>query len=142
MQGRGDDDGHPADGAAGSGGDGDAAALDRELEQLRLRREADAIDIHQYRRRFRALKAIGLGAVGAGLVWLVLILFDSRRNPCERVRDHFCRQEGRSGVTCRMYEEIAKESADDENPKMRQSIRAQCQTKIERLKEEGGITVR
>lgn len=57
-----------------------------------IRDEAAAIDVHQYRKRFRAMKAIGLGAAGAGLVWLVLIMFDSRRNPCQRVRDYFCRQ--------------------------------------------------
>jgi hypothetical protein len=111
-----------------------------ELEKIRV--EADAIDVHQYQRRFRALKAVGLGAAGAGLVWLVLILVDSRRNPCERVRDHLCRQQGKASLDCRMYETIMAESVEDENPQMRQSIRGQCQTKIERLKEEDGIVVR
>jgi hypothetical protein len=111
-------------------------------EMEKIRADADAIDVHQYQRRFRALKAVGLGAAGAGLVWLVLILVDSRRNPCERVRDHFCRAEGRTGVTCRSYESILKESVDDDNQQMRQTIRAQCQTKIERLKDEDGIVVR
>jgi hypothetical protein len=111
-----------------------------ELDKIHA--DADAIDVHQYQRRFRALKAVGLGAAGAGLVWLVLILLDSRRNPCERVRDHFCRAEGRAGVTCRSYESILKESVDDDNQQMRQNIRAQCQTKIERLKDEDGVVVR
>ena len=111
-----------------------------DLEKLRA--EAEAIDVHQYQRRFRALKAIGLGAAGAGLVWLVLIMVDSRRNPCQRVRDHFCKLEGRAGLSCQTYESIMKESEEDENPKMRSSIRAQCQTKIDRLKEEDGVTVR
>jgi hypothetical protein len=113
-----------------------------ELDQIRI--DADAIDVHQYQKRFRALKAVGLGAAGAGLVWLILIMIDSRRNPCERVRDYFCRQEktGANAATCHMYGEIQKESVEDENPQMRQSIRAQCQTKIERLKQEEGIVVR
>jgi hypothetical protein len=111
-----------------------------ELEQIRA--EADKIDIHQYQKRFRALKAIGLGAAGAGLVWLVLMMLDGRRNPCERVRDHFCKREGAAGIDCRMYGAIQKESVEDDNPHMRQSIRAQCQTKIERLKDEDGIVVR
>jgi hypothetical protein len=111
-----------------------------ELEKIRV--EAAAIDVHQYQRRFRAMKAIGLGAAGAGLVWLVLIMLDSRRNPCERVRDHFCRAEGQAGVGCKMYESIFKESVEDDNAKMRQSIRAQCLTKIERLKQEDGVVVR
>src|SRR5262245_14252993 len=108
----------------------------------RIRQEADAIDIHQYRKRFRALKAVGLGAAGAGLVWLVLILLDSRRNPCERVRDHLCRVDGADSASCKMYEGIVRESVEDRSPKMRQSIRAQCQTKINRLKEEDGVDVR
>jgi hypothetical protein len=111
-----------------------------ELERIRV--EAEAIDVHQYQRRFRALKAIGLGAAGAGLVWLVLIMLDSRRNPCERVRDHLCRAEWRASVACRTYETIFKESVEDGSPKMRQTIRAQCQTKIDRLKDEDGVVVR
>ena len=110
-----------------------------ELEQIR--RDADGIDVHQYKKRFRALKAVGLGALGAGAVWLGLIMFDSRRNPCERVRDYLCRQDPQ-GQACKMYEGILKESVDEGSPKMRQSIRAQCMTKIDRLKEEDGVTVK
>ena len=110
-----------------------------ELE--RIRQEAEAIDVHQYRRRFRTLKAIGLGAAGAGLVWLVMIMLDSRRNPCERVRDHFCAQDAK-GLACTTYQGVWKESVEDDNPAMRGNIRAQCQSKIERLKEEDGVVVR
>jgi len=117
--------------------------MDETPEELeRIRREADAIDVHQYQKRFRALKAVGLGAAAAGVVWLVLILLDSRRNPCERVRDHFCRAEGASSPNCRTYETILKESVEDDVAEMRRSIRAQCQKKIERMKEEDGVTVR
>jgi hypothetical protein len=56
--------------------------MDETPEQLeQIRREADQIDVNQYRKRFRALKAVALGAAGAGLVWLALIMLDSRRNP-------------------------------------------------------------
>ena len=96
-----------------------------ELE--RIRQEAEQIDVHQYRRRFRILKAIGLGAAGAGLVWLVLVMVDSRRNPCERVRDHFCAQDP-NGIDCKSYQGVWKESTEDENPAMRGNIRAQCQS--------------
>ncbi len=111
-----------------------------ELEQIR--QDAAAIDVHRYQKRFRAMKAVGLGAAGAGLVWLVMIMLESRRNPCERVREHFCRLQGAAGIDCRMYADIQNESVDEPSPRMRQTIRAQCQTKIERLKAEDGVTVR
>src|SRR5438132_8580430 len=72
-------------------------------EQERIHREADAIDVNQYRKRSRALKAIGLGAALAGAVWLVLIMLDSRRNPCQRVRDHFCKADP-AGPQCQSYD--------------------------------------
>jgi hypothetical protein len=116
--------------------------MDETPEDLeRIRREAEEIDVHQYQRRFRALKAIGLGAAAAGLVWLVMIMVDSRRNPCERVRDHLCRASTKTPAECKMYGDIVKESVEDDSPAMRQSIRSQCQTKIERLKSEDGVTV-
>ena len=143
-----------------------------ELEQIC--REAEDIDVHQYQKRFRALKAIGLGAALAGLVWLVMIMLDSRRNPCERLRDYVCRQSTTAAgsgakpsssspaagstapgspvsasadapsppLDCGMYQAIFKESVEDDSPQMRQSIRAQCVTKIDRLKAEVGVTVR
>jgi len=132
--------------------------MDETPEELeRIRREAEDIDVHQYQKRFRALKGIGLGAALAGLVWLVLIMIDSRRNPCERLRDYVCRPHSQASpppgvvaqspsdvspaLDCTMYEAIYRESIEDDNPQMRQSIRGQCVTKIARLKAEDGITV-
>jgi hypothetical protein len=110
-----------------------------ELEQIR--READQIDVHQYRNRLRILKAIGLGAALAGLTWLVLIMVDSRRNPCERVRDYFCKADPAS-PQCQSYQTVWRESVDDGSPTMRANIRSQCQSKIDSLKAEDDVTVR
>lgn len=110
-----------------------------ELEQIR--REAEQIDVYKYQRRFRALKAVGLGAFLAGLVGMILWMVDSRKNPCEQVRDYFCRQDAK-GLQCRSYQEILDESLNDSSAEMRSNIKAQCQSKIERMKEEDGIEVK
>lgn len=110
-----------------------------ELEQIR--REASQIDVHRYQKRFRAMKAIGLGAAMAGAVWLALVMFDSRRNPCERVRDHFCGREP-NGAVCKTYQSILQESVEDDNAEVRGNIRSQCQSKIARLKSEDGVDVK
>ena len=110
-----------------------------ELEQIR--RDAERIDVHHYRKRFRALAAIALGAAMAGLVALVMWMVDSKRNPCERVRDHFCKPDPAS-MSCKMYTGILDESLHDDSAEMRANIKAQCLSKIERLKEEDGITVK
>ena len=110
-----------------------------ELEQIR--READEIDVHQYRKRFRFLGAIALGGLMAGLVALVMWMVDSKRNPCERVRDHFCKPDPTS-IACKTYGGVLDESLHDESAQMRANIKAQCLSKIERLKEEDGITVK
>ena len=111
-----------------------------ELDEQRIQREANEIDIHQYRRRFRTIKAILVGAALAGLTWLVMIMLDSRRNPCERVRDHFCKADPH-GPQCQSYEVVLRES-QEEGPTMRANIRAQCQTKIDTLREDQGVRVR
>jgi hypothetical protein len=108
-----------------------------ELEQIR--REAEQIDVHQYRRRLRTIKAILLGAAMAGLTWLVMIMVDSRRNPCERVRNYFCKADP-SGTECKSYQVVLRES-EEEGPTMRANIRAQCQTKIATLLEDRGVKV-
>jgi hypothetical protein len=110
-----------------------------ELEQIR--READGIDVYQYRRRFRVLKAIALGAFLAGIVGVVDWMVVSRKNPCERVRDHFCAQDAQ-GLQCKSYQGIWDASVHDDNSEMRSNIRAQCLSKIERLKADDGVTVK
>jgi hypothetical protein len=106
-----------------------------ELEQIR--RDADAIDVHRYRKRFRMMGAIALGAAMAGLVWLILVMVDSKRDPCERVRQYFCAKDPQ-GLPCRSYTGIL----DGESQEMRANIKAQCQSKIERLEEDEGIKVK
>jgi hypothetical protein len=116
--------------------------MDETPEELdQIRRDADEIDVYKYRRRFRTLKAIGLGAFMAGVVALAMWMVDSRTNPCQRVRDHFCRQDA-SGLQCKSYQGILDESLHDDSAEMRSNIKAQCQTKIDRLKEDDGIEVK
>jgi len=110
-----------------------------ELEQIR--REAEQIDVYKYRRRFRALKAVALGAFMAGLVGLILWMVDSRKNPCEQVLSYFCHQDPK-GVQCRSYQGILDESLHDESAEMRSNIKAQCQSKIERMRDEDHIDIR
>jgi hypothetical protein len=110
-----------------------------ELEQIK--REAAEIDPYQYRKRRRLMAAIALGALGAGLVWAGLELYDHARNPCQRVRDHYC-QKTPGGPHCTAYEALLEESIKDESPKMRSNIREQCERKIKRLKDDEGVTVK
>ena len=110
-----------------------------ELEQIR--READQIDVNHYKKRFRVLKAIGLGALLAGAVDLTYFMVIARRNPCERVRDHFCKQDPK-GMQCQTYAGILDESLHDESSAMRANIKAQCQSKIDRMKEDEGVQIR
>src|SRR5579872_5551847 len=104
-----------------------------ELEQSR--REAEQIDVNHYKKRFRVLKVIALVSLAIGVGELAYIMNNSRRNPCQRVRDHFCRQDPQS-VQCQTYAGILDESLHDESAAMRANIKAQCQSKIDRLKEE------
>jgi hypothetical protein len=110
-----------------------------EMEQIR--RDADKIDVNQYKKRFRLLKAIALGALAAGAVELTYVMVVSRRNPCERVRDHFCKHEP-AGIQCKTYAEILDESLHDDSPAMRANIKGQCESKIDHLKEDDGIDVK
>ena len=111
-----------------------------ELEQIR--READQIDVHQYRKRFRAA---GRGRRSAprwpGLVWLVMSW-----STAGATRASACATTSASRIppACRARPTpgILDESLHDESPQMRANIKAQCQSKIDRLKEEDGITVK
>lgn len=109
-----------------------------ELEQIR--REAERIDPHKYRRRYRALMALLAVAFCTAVVWVAIRMAVASRNPCERIRDHYCRK-APDNAKCSSYQAVWKESVEDESPRMRSVIRDQCLTKINRLKEEDGITV-
>jgi hypothetical protein len=105
-------------------------------ELARIQEEAAQIDPYRYRRRKRAAAAVLLGALGAGLVWVVLEGVDKARNPCQRVHDHYCATEP-AGLNCQAYKALLRDSVEEANSEMRSSIRHQCATKIARLKEDG-----
>ena len=109
-----------------------------ELEQIR--READQIDPYKYRRRRRAMAAVGLGMLAAGLVWVVLEAVDKARNPCERVMRYYCGKDPTS-VQCKSYQGLRDDSEQEGSGQMRSEIRMQCLTRIERLKADDGIEV-
>jgi hypothetical protein len=126
----------------GAGGYNIGAPMDETPEELeQIRREADQIDVYRYRKRFRAMGAVALGALMAGLVALVLRMVDDHRNPCERVRNHLCAQDPK-GMACKNYENVLDMSVNDESKEMRSNIKAQCLSKIERLKEDDHVEVK
>jgi hypothetical protein len=110
-----------------------------EMEQIR--REAETIDPNRYRRRHRIVVTVLAVAFCAAVVWVAVKMAVASRNPCERVRDYFCRPVV-DATKCNSYQSIFKESVEDESPQMRSMIRDQCLTKIDRLKQEDGITVK
>ena len=110
-----------------------------ELEQIR--REAETIDPHKYRRRYRAMMTVFALAFCTAVVWVAIRMAHASRNPCERVRDYFCKKALTDVAKCNGYQSVFKESVEDPSPKMRGVIRDQCLTKINRMKEEDGITV-
>jgi hypothetical protein len=115
--------------------------MDETPEELEaIRREAEAIDPHKYRRRYRRLMALAAALFFGAIGWVVVRMAVASRNPCERVRDHYCRK-AVDAVQCNAYQGVFKESVEDESPKMRGLLRDQCLTKINRLKEEDGVTV-
>jgi hypothetical protein len=109
-----------------------------ELEQIR--REAEAIDIHKYRRRYRLLVGVVATLFCTAVVWVAIRMAVASRNPCERVRDYFCKTAVDVGK-CQSYQVILKESVEDQSSRMRGVIRDQCLTKISRMKDEDGITI-
>ncbi|MBN2575930.1 MAG: hypothetical protein JXP73_15290 [Deltaproteobacteria bacterium] len=115
--------------------------MDESPEELQeIRREAEQIDVHKYRRRYRALMTLAVLAFCAAAVWVAIRMAVAGRNPCERVRDYYCRK-APDPAKCKLYEVILKESVEDESARMRGVIRDQCLTKINRLKEEDGVVL-
>jgi hypothetical protein len=109
-----------------------------ELEQIR--REAEAIDVHKYRRRYRLMVSTLAVLFCTAVVWVAVRMVVASRNPCERVRDHFCKT-AFDAAKCDSYQLILKESVEDQSSRMRGVIRDQCLTKITRMKEEDGTNV-
>jgi hypothetical protein len=110
-----------------------------ELEQIR--RDAETIDPNKYRRRNRRVMLLLATVFCASVVWVAIRMVVASRNPCERVRDHYCRKAPVDAAKCNSYQVIFKESVEDQSPRMRSMIRDQCLTKINRLREEDGILV-
>jgi hypothetical protein len=117
-------------------------AMDETEEELEcIRREAETIDPHKYRRRYRRLMAVVAVLACTAVVWVAVRMAVASRNPCERLRDYLCKRSPLDAVQCNTYQVIFKESVVDENPRMRGVIRDQCLTKITRLHDEDGVTV-
>jgi hypothetical protein len=115
--------------------------MDETPEELdQIRREAAAIDPHKYRRRYRAIMAVLAVAFCTAVVWVAIHMAVASRNPCERVRDYFCKK-ALDVTRCNSYQGVFKESVEDQSPKMRGVIRDQCLTKINRMKDEDGVAV-
>jgi hypothetical protein len=108
-------------------------------ELARIQEEAAQIDPYRYRRRKRAAAAVLLGALGAGLVWVVLEGVDKARNPCQRVERYLCGKDAAS-LACQGAQAMLRESVD-EGAQMRSNMRHQCEMKIVRLKEDEGVVV-
>ncbi len=117
------------------------AEMDETPEELeQIRREAAEIDVYRYRRRKRQIITSLVFLAGAGVCWLAVTMSRASRNPCERVRDHFCKT-APDQARCASYRDIWRESVQDSSPAMRSMIRDQCLTKITHMKEEDGINV-
>jgi hypothetical protein len=115
--------------------------MDETPEELaQIKKEAEAIDLHKYRRRYRVLMTLVAIGFCSAVTWVAVTMAVAGRNPCERVRDHFCRKDAK-GIDCNNYQLIFKDSVEEESPKMRGNIREQCLTKINRLRDEDGIVV-
>lgn len=110
---------------------------DEELEQIR--RDAAKIDVYKYRKRFRFMAAVAVGALGAGVVFVVMMFSDRARNPCERLRAHYC--SGKDSLACATYDTVFKDSVEHESAQMRGVVREGCVKKINRLKTDEGIVV-
>jgi hypothetical protein len=114
---------------------------DMDAELARVRREADGVDVYRYRRRYRVLKAILLGAALAGLTSLIFAMVDGRKNPCELVRTYLCQKDPAS-MPCKSYASIVDDSTNEPSHEMRSQLRAQCQAKIDSLKQDEGVELK
>ncbi len=101
----------------------------------------DDVDIYRYRRRHRLFKAVVLGAALAGLTVLIMTMVEDKKNPCEKVLDHYCKKDP-AGLKCKMQKDVVDESVHDSSAQMRSQIRADCQAKIERVKEDEGVEIK
>jgi hypothetical protein len=116
--------------------------MDETPEELdQIRREAATIDPHKYRKRYRLVMTLLALAFCTAVGWVAVHMAVASRNPCERVRDYFCKKALTDAAKCNSYQSVFKESVEDSSSKMRGVIRDQCLTKINRMKEEDGITV-
>jgi hypothetical protein len=116
--------------------------MDESPEELeRIRHEAESIDPHKYRRRRRITSLAVAVVFCTAATWVAVRMAVASRNPCERVRDYFCKKHLVDVEKCNSYQVVYKESVEDQSPKMRGVIRDQCLTKINRMKEEDGISV-
>jgi hypothetical protein len=113
---------------------------DRDRAPDELEDAGEHFNPYRHRRRRRALAAIAVGALGAGVVWVVLEAVDSARNPCQRVRNYVCAAEPGSPM-CKSYDDLLVDSMRDPSPAVRGEIRHQCLTRIKRLKKDEGIDV-
>ena len=76
----------------------------------------------------------------AGVVYVTLEAVDKARNPCQRVHDHYCKQDAKS-LSCQAYQSLLRESVEEASGEMRSSIRHQCAKKIANLKADEGIEI-
>jgi hypothetical protein len=121
--------------------DAELARVMPEKTKSELQAEADGVDIYKYKRRWRTLKAIGLGAALAGFVALIMSMVDGQVNPCEKVTDYLCKKDP-AGLKCKMQKDVLDESVHDSSATMRAQIRADCAAKIERIKEDDGVDLK
>ena len=105
-----------------------------------FKREAAETEPFRQRLRNRILAAVLLGALGAGLTFVVLEAFDRARNPCDRVRDHYCKDP--ASLQCKTYADLARDSVTDDSAMTRQNMLHQCETLIKRLAIDEGVTVK
>jgi len=86
-----------------------------ELEQIR--REAETIDPHKYRRRRRITSLAVAVAFCTAVTWVAVRMAVASRNPCERVRDYFCKKHLVDIEKCNSYQSVYKSRSRTKAPK-------------------------